>query len=302
MPPIGIRYAFAAYALWGLLPVYWKSIREVPAFEILCHRMLWSFLFVVVILLWKNHWSWIGKAFTSKRTIVTFLCTSMIIATNWLIYIWAVNSGYIVESSLGYFINPLLNVLLGVVFLKEKLRPLQWSAVGLAAMSVAYLTLAYGAFPWIALTLALTFALYGLLRKTCSLNALEGLSMESAILFIPALAYLLFLEHTDRAAFGHAGMRISLLLASAGVITAGPLLMFAAGARRITLSTLGLMQYIAPTLMFVLGVFVYGEAFSRTRMIGFIFIWMALLMYSVDGIRVNRKHHHGMLNTTCLDE
>jgi chloramphenicol-sensitive protein RarD len=194
-----------------------------------------------------------------------------------------------VDASLGYFINPLFSVLLGVLFLRERLRRWQWIAIGLAAGGVIFLTLGYGAFPWIALTLAITFGFYGLLRKTAPLGALEGLSLETAVLFLPALAYLVYLESVGAASFGHTGATIGILLALTGVATALPLLWFAYGARRATLTTVGILQYIAPTMQFLLGVLVYGESFAKTRMIGFSVIWIALLIYSLEGVMEGRK-------------
>lgn len=281
---IGIIYAVAAYSLWGLLLVYWKAVQTVPASEILCHRMAWSFLFVLIVLSYRNHWKWLRTALRSPITIITFLGTACFLAVNWYTYIWAVNSGYIVEASLGYFINPLINVVLGVVFLRENLRFWQWTAVGIAASGVVYLTVGYGAFPWIGLTLAFTFGFYGLLRKTAALNSLEGLSLETAMLFVPAVSCLLFLEFRGTGSFGHVEATKSILLAFTGIVTALPLLLFASAARKINLSTLGLLQYIAPTLQFLLGVLVYGESFTRARMIGFLVIWISLFIYSVEGI------------------
>lgn len=289
----GIYYAVGAYALWGLFPIYWKAIQTVAAREILCHRMVWSLMVIVIMLSYKKHWKWLQNAITKPVTLITFLCTACILAINWLTYIWAINSGYIVETSLGYFINPLVNVLLGVIFLRESPRFWQWIAIMIATGGVLYLTVGYGAFPWIALTLAFTFGTYGLLRKTASLNALEGLSMEIGILFLPALAYLIYLEHAGIASFGHTQMLTSILLTFAGVVTALPLLLFASAARRITLTTLGLLQYIAPTLQFLLGVLVYGEIVTKSRMTGFVAIWIALFIYSIEGI-IEGKRRKGV--------
>ncbi|MFC2173437.1 EamA family transporter RarD [Acidobacteriota bacterium] len=280
----GILYGLGAYTLWGFFPVYWKTLKSVPAFEILCHRTVWSLIFVAGLLaLWK-HWGWVKGALRRRLTLATFLVTSVLLAINWLTFIWAVNAGFIVEVSLGYFLNPLLNVLLGAVFLKERLRLWQGVAVALALGSVAYLIIGYGAFPWIALTLGFSFAFYGLLRKTAALGSLEGLGFETAILFLPALAFLVHFELKGTASFGHAGAETSLLLALAGVVTALPLIWFAHAARRVTLMTLGFMQYVAPTLHFILGVFVYGEMISRDRLIAFAMIWIALIIYTFEGV------------------
>ena len=285
----GILAAIGAYVLWGLFPVYWKSIQAVPSVEVVCHRMVWSFAFVALLLVRKNQWEWLRRARKSPATLITFVGTSCLLALNWFTYIWAVNSGHIVDSSLGYFINPLISVLFGVLFLGERLRSWQWVAILVALGGVIFLTLGYGSFPWIALTLAITFGLYGLLRKTASLGALEGLSLEMTVLFLPALVYLVYLESVGTASFGHTGATMTVLLALTGVATALPLLWFTHGARKVTLATVGILQYIAPTLQFLLGVLVYGETFTKTRMVGFGAIWIALLIYSIEGVVEGRR-------------
>lgn len=287
----GIFYAAGAYFLWGLLPLFWKALQTVPATEILGHRMIWSLVFVAGLLTLRRQWHWLRTALRDRRTLITFTATGFVLGINWLTYIYGVNAGFVVETSLGYFINPLVSVVLGVVFLQERLRVGQWTAVLIAAAGVIYLTISYGTLPWIALTLAFSFGTYGLLRKTAPLNALEGLTLETAVLFPIALTYLLFLEFSGQAAFGHAGWSTSLLLALSGVVTAVPLLLFTAGARRIKLSTIGLLQYIAPTLQFLLGVFLYGEPFTTQRFIGFSLIWLALLIYTGEGIYRRRQPH-----------
>jgi len=289
MKKSGIVSAIGAYALWGLLPVYWKAVQAVPALEILCHRMAWSFVFVALILAWKKHWAWLRRVRESPVVLVTFLGTSSILALNWFIYIWAVNAGHLVDTSLGYFINPLLSVLLGVLFLRERLRPWQWTAVGIAACGVIYLAVSYGAFPWIALALAVTFGFYGLLRKAAPLDAIEGISMETAFMFLPALTYLIYLECMGKASFGHATALTNVLLALSGVVTALPLILFTYAAKRVTLATVGILQYIAPTGQFLLGVLAYGEEFTPTRLVGFSVIWVALLLYSLEGITERRR-------------
>lgn len=285
----GIVSAIVAYILWGVLTVYWKFLQTVPAFEIVCHRIVWSFVFVAFLLIWKNRWQWLQQIRERPATLGTFLGTSGVLSLNWCMYIWAVNAGHVVDASLGYFINPLVSVLLGVIFLRERLRPWQWIAIGLAAGGVIFLTRSYGVFPWIAVTLAISFGSYGLLRKTAPLGALEGLSLESTILFLPALAYLVYLELTGSASFGHTGIATSVLLASAGVVTAFPLLLFASAARQIRLATVGILQYIAPTLQCLLGVLVYGEALTGARLIGFGVVWTALLIYFLEGIVERRR-------------
>jgi chloramphenicol-sensitive protein RarD len=285
----GILSAIGAYTLWGLLPLYWKSIHGVPALEVLCHRTVWSLLFIVLLLTWKERWQWLQQVRKSPLTLATFLGTALLLGVNWFVYIWAVNAGHIVDASLGYFINPLVSVFLGMLALGERLRPWQWAAIGIAASGVIFLTVDYGAVPWIALTLAATFGLYGLFRKTAPLEATEGLALETAVLSIPAIGYLIYLELTGTASFGHVGTATSALLAFTGIVTAVPLLLFNYAARRITLTTVGLLQYITPTLQFILGVWVYREPFSATRLIGFSIIWAALLMYSCEGLVEGRR-------------
>ncbi len=285
----GFLYAVGAYISWGFFPIYWKWLHAVPALEILAHRMTWSLLFVAAALAYKRRWQWVRPALKNKRILLTFFTSAFFLSVNWFTYIWAVNAGFIIETSLGYFINPLFNVLLGVVFLRERARPWQWAAIGLAGVGVLYLTIRYGALPWVALTLSGSFGIYGFLRKTAALEALEGLSLETAVLFFPALGYLLYLESTGQGAFGHAGGTTSLLLALAGAVTAVPLWLFALGARRTTMVTLGLLQYIAPTIQFLIGVLVYGEVFTRTYQVGFSLIGGALLIYSVEGILTARR-------------
>lgn len=279
----GIFYAASAYFLWGLLPIFWKALHNVPALEILAHRIVWGLAVTLLLVAYRRRDPWLAAVLRNKYTLLTFATSALLLSINWFVYIWAVNAGYIVEVSLGYFINPLINVLLGVLFLKERLRVGQGIAVAVALSAVLYLTVQYGTLPWIALVLACSFGGYGLLRKTATLGSLEGLTLETLLLSAPALAYLLYRESIGSAAFIHAGVGTSLLLACAGVITAVPLLLFAAGARRITLTTLGLLQYIAPTLQFLLGVLVYGEALTPQRLIGFCLIWLALAIYTVEG-------------------
>jgi chloramphenicol-sensitive protein RarD len=280
----GVLYAAGAYAAWGLLPIYWKFLHEVPALEILAHRIVWALAVALALLAARGRWAGLFAAVRSPRTMLAFLASALLLFANWFIYIWAVNAGYIVETSLGYFINPLVNVLLGVLFLRERLRMGQGVAVAVALGGVLYLTAEYGALPWISLGLAFSFGGYGLLRKTAALGSLEGFTLETLLLFPVALAYLIYRESLGEAAFVHAGIGITLLLACGGLVTAVPLLLFAAGARRITLISLGILQYIAPTIQFLLGVLVYGESLSLGRLVGFCLIWLALAIYTVEGI------------------
>lgn len=285
----GILYGIACYTLWGLMPLYWKTLQEVPAAEILANRIVWSLLFVIGLLAYKRSWRWIRPALRQRRVLLTFTTTAVLLAINWFTYIWAVNAGYVIETSLGYFINPLVNVALGVVFLHERLRRGQVAALSLAVLGVVYLTFSYGAFPWIALTLAFSFAFYALLRKTASLEATEGLALETAVLFLPATLYMLFLQRTGTSSFGQGDPRTTLLLIGVGVLTAIPMLLFALAARRITLTNLGLLQYIAPTMQFLLGIYVFNEAFGKEQLVGFGLIWMALLVYSFEAVWVSRR-------------
>lgn len=283
----GVLYATGAYFIWGLLPIFWKTLAAVPPIEILGHRMVWSFLCVSALLTIRRRWAWLSHL-REPRTAATFLLTASLLSLNWLIYIWAVNAGFIVEASLGYFINPLVNVLLGYVVLGERLRPGQKVAIGLALVGVLYLTLSVGGLPWIALTLASTFGLYGLLRKTARLDSLEGLSTETGLMALPALALLLYLAASGRGVFGgDAGLSVLLLVS--GLVTAIPLLLFAAGARRVTMTTLGLLQYIAPTMQFLIGIYVYGETLPTARLAGYALIWIALGIYSAEGIARSRR-------------
>jgi len=285
----GLLYAILAYLLWGFLPVYWKALQTVPAGQIVGHRMVWSLVFVGVLFFLQNRWSHFINTIKNKKVLLIYLSAAAILTVNWFIYIWGVNAGYVVETALGYFINPLVNVLLGVVLLRERLRPGQWAAVGAAAVGVLFLTIVYGTLPWIALALAFSFAIYALIKKTAPLAALDGLFLETALLFLPALLFLFYQDRLGAGAFGHTGLTITLLLIFTGLATGLPLLLFAAAARRIPLSTIGLLQYLAPTIQFLLGVFVYQEPFNLTRLIGFSFIWLALVIYSAESLARRRK-------------
>lgn len=286
----GILSASSAYILWGFFPIYFKSLKSVSSFEILCHRMVWSLVFLSGILTLTRQWGWLFPALKNRRTFLIYLGAALLLGLNWFTYIWAVNAGYIVESSLGYFINPLVSILLGVFILREKLRIIQWIPVGLAFLGVAYLTWSYGRPPWIALALALTFGFYGLVKKIAPLSSLNGLSLETGLLFLPALGYLVLQEVSGTGGFLHQTPGISVLLALSGVITAVPLLLFATGARSIPLYLMGLLQYIAPTLQLLIGVLLYHESFSTHQFIGFGMIWLALGFYSVEAFINNRRY------------
>ncbi|KAF0107391.1 MAG: chloramphenicol-sensitive protein RarD [Anaerolineaceae bacterium] len=288
----GIWYAVGAYVFWGLFPIYWKMLAGIPALQLLGHRIVWSFLLLTGVLLLLRQGMEFRRAL-SWRTLLIFFIAAILIGVNWLTYVWAIGAGFIVETSLGYFINPLLSVLMGVIFLRERLRPLQWIPVGMAAAGVLYLTFAYGALPWIALTLAFTFGLYGLVKKTAPLGSFHGLTLETGILFLPALGFLLYSEFSGSAAFLHSAPPTDLMLFGAGAVTVIPLLLFASAARRIPLTTMGVLQYINPTMQFLLGVLVYREPFNQHRLIGFAVVWAALILYGVEGLVARRRARRG---------
>ncbi|GHD63218.1 EamA family transporter RarD [Jeongeupia chitinilytica] len=289
---IGILYATLAFLIWGLLPVYLKALTGIPAGEILLHRMVWSLVFLGAILLVRRQWAWLGQLRQQPGLLAGFMASALLLSANWFTYIWAVQAGRVVDASLGYYINPLVNVLFGVLFLKERLRTGQWLAIGVAAAGVGWLTWQTGQLPWIALLLAVTFGTYGLLRKTASLGALEGLSLETLLLFPFAGGALLWLVGSSQAGFVTAGTNVQLLCLLAGPITAIPLLLFAAGARRIPLSLLGILQYTGPTVQLLLGVWLWHEPFGQTRFIGFALIWLAIVLYTAEGIWVRRQRLH----------
>jgi len=280
----GILNAFGAYFIWGLVPVYWKLLKHVPAIQLIGHRIIWSFMLLAMFLFVTRKWKDLYALSSNRQVLRIYLAAAVLVGFNWFIYVWAVNAGYIVEASLGYFITPLLSVLLGVVFLRERLRMFQWISVGLAAAGVLYLTLAYGRLPWIALGLAFTFSFYGLVKKMAPLGSIYGLMLESGILFIPGLAFLLYQDWAGTGAFLHTGMTSDLLMAAAGLITTIPLIMFSSAAQSIPLTTVGIMHYITPTCQFLLGVLVYGEAFTPTQAVGFAAVWTALVIFCVESV------------------
>ena len=284
----GVLFATTAYIIWGFYPIYFKALQSVPAFQIMTHRVVWCFIFLVLLVIFRRDLPGLRSAAT-PRTLLIYLAAGAILSINWFIYIWGVNAGFVVETSLGYFINPLFSVLLGVVFLGERMRPAQWVSVGLAALGVAYLTISYGSLPWIALSLAGTFGLYGLINKTGPLDSLPGLVFETGLIFLPAIGFLVFEEVHGAGSFGHMGWGISLLLVLCGIVTGGPLLLFTGGIRRVPLTTMGLLQYISPTIQILIGVYLYGEPFQQARIIGFGIIWMALLIYTLEGFIKGRK-------------
>ncbi|MER7707960.1 EamA family transporter RarD [Kitasatospora sp. NPDC097605] len=286
----GLWYGFAAYGIWGLFPLFWPLLEPAAADDILANRMVWSLVAVVLLLVVQRHWGWIRPLLRQPRRLAMLGAAATVISVNWGVYIWAVNAGHVVETSLGYFINPLVTIAFGVLVLKERLRAAQWVAVGIGALAVAVLTVGYGRLPWIALTLALSFATYGLLKKTVGLSGLESLAAESAFMFPFALGYLVYLQVSGRGTFGHAvsgeyGWGHSGLLMLSGVITAVPLLFFGAAAVRVPLSMLGLLQYLAPVFQFLIGIAVFHESMPPARWAGFALVWAALAVLTWDALR-----------------
>ncbi|MFZ0726138.1 MAG: EamA family transporter RarD [Desulfobacterales bacterium] len=287
----GAACAVAAFLIWGLTPIYFKTLRFVPALEILMHRMVWSFLFLLPFVVFTPRRHEFVSVISNGRTLLVLLVTTILVSGNWFVFIWAINSDHILQTSLGYYINPLINVLLGVVFLKERLRPIQLAAVLLAAAGVLYLTIDIGRPPWIALFLAFTFGFYGLIRKVVSVNALVGLTIETLLLSLPAVIYLGILYAHGQGAFLRGDGRTDVLLMCAALATALPLLLFTTGARRIHFSTIGILQYIAPSCTFLLAVFVYREPFLPAQLWTFMLIWAALIIYSIDSVLYFRRYH-----------
>lgn len=275
----------AAYTAWGILPVYWKALDGVPATTILCHRIAWSVLFVGFLLVLSRRAGTLRKVLAEKRVLLLLCCSSLMIGINWLIYIWAVNEGKILETALGYYINPLVNVFIGVAFLKDRLRPAQWTAIALAAAGVSFQVALLGHLPAVALGLALSFALYGLIRKLAPVDALTGLFVETLVLFLPALAWL-FLGPSAGAAYGDP-VRMA-LLAGTGLVTSVPLIWFAYGARRLSLVTVGLLQYLSPTIGFAIGMLLYGERLSKVEWGTFGCVWLALALYTLSALGAAR--------------
>ncbi len=284
----GVAYGALAFVLWGLFPLYFMRIASVPPLEVVLHRSVWSLLLLLGILAAQRRWQWLAPLLARPRRLLPFVASALLLSANWLLYVWAVTSGHVVAASLGYFINPLVNVLLGVLVLHERLRRAQWAAVGLAGVGVLWLTLQAGQLPWIALLLALSFGLYGLLRKTAPLGALEGLTLETLVLAPLAVPALTAWTLAGSGALARGDPWLDAWLLLAGPVTAVPLLLFAAGARRLPLATLGLLQYLTPSIQLALGVWVFGEPFTSAQLVGFGCIWAALALYSFDGWREAR--------------
>jgi chloramphenicol-sensitive protein RarD len=283
----GTLYGVAAYGLWGLFPLYWPLLEPAGAVEILAHRIVWSLVVVVALLALGGRVAALRRL--GRRAYVLLSLAAVVITVNWGTYIWGVNNEHVVETSLGYFVNPLVTVLMGVVVLHERLRPAQWGAVALATVAVVVLTLDYGRPPWIALALAFSFATYGLLKKKAGVGAAESLAVETGVLVLPAAAFLVWLGSRGAGTFGTEGLGHAVLLAGAGLVTAVPLLFFSAAATRVPLTTLGLLQYLAPTFQFAIGVFLYGEPLPPVRLVGFALVWAALAVFTVEALEHRRR-------------
>lgn len=276
-----------AFILWGLFPIYWRRLQEVPAPEILAYRIVGSLIFVAFLLIVLRKWNWIKEL--SFKQFSYYGLTSIFITINWLVYIWAVNNNQVVEASLGYYINPLVNVVLGTIFLHEKLRQKQKIAIFIALIGVAFLTYKYGKLPWVSLILALSFSIYGLLKKKAKLGGIESFSLETFILSFPALAFILFLMQRGQSSWGNISLETNLLLLGAGVATGLPLVLYNLAAKKLMLTTLGMLQYISPTLQLLIGLLVFREAFPMDKLLGFIIIWIALIVYTFELIHHNNQ-------------
>jgi chloramphenicol-sensitive protein RarD len=285
---LGVVSGITAYALWGLFPLYFPLLEPAGGLEIVAHRVIWSLAFVAVLLTVVRRWPLVRAAFADRRTVLVLAGAAVLIAVNWLVFVYGVNSGHVVETSLGYFINPLVSVLLGVVVFSERLRPLQWTAVGIAAVAVGVLTINYGRPPWIALALAVSFGLYGVMKKLVRVEAAPGLFVETTLVAVPAIIVLAVLQARGDGTATSGGAGHFLLLVSSGIATAIPLLLFAAATRRIPLSTVGLLQYLTPLMQLAIGVFVRHEPMPPARLAGFVIVWVALAVFTADSLRTAR--------------
>lgn len=286
----GLLYGIGAYGMWGLVPLFWPLLEPSGAIEILAHRMVWSLGVVAVALLAVRRWAWIGELVRDRRKLGLISVAAATISVNWGLYIWAVNNEHVVEASLGYFINPLVTIALGVLLLGERLRPAQWAAVAISVAAVLVLAIGYGKPPWVSLVLAFSFATYGLIKKKVNMGGLESLAAETAVLFVPALGFLLWLAATGESTFTAGGTGHGFLLAATGIVTALPLICFGAAAIRVPLSTLGLLQYLAPVFQFGLGVLYFHEAMPPERWAGFALVWLALSLLTWDALRTARRN------------
>lgn len=285
----GLLAALGAFALWGLLPLYWKLLAAVPSLEILAHRIVWSFLFLLPLVFFTGRWREVRVAVSDRTTLLRVMGSSLLIGGNWFLYIWAVNDGRVLETSLGYYINPLMNVLFGYLFFRERPTRVQWMAIGLAAAGVLWMLASYGQLPWVSLTLAISFSCYGYMRKTVRVESVPGLFMETALLVPFVLAWLVHLHMNGGGSLGAQSRTVDLLLAGAGIATSVPLVWFAYAARHLRLTTLGLLQYLAPSIAFALGVFVFHEPVTPSHLVTFGCIWVALGLYTAEGIRLSRS-------------
>jgi chloramphenicol-sensitive protein RarD len=292
MPPPdqtrGVAYTALAYVLWGFFPIYWKFLTGISALQLTCHRIVWSCVVLLVLIGRSSGWTTLSTAMQSSRVLGIYAAAALAIALNWLVFVWAANQGQIVQTSLGYFINPLLSVVLGVLFFRERLRPVQWVSVALAAAGVLYLTFAIGTPPWVALFLAASFGTYGLMKKIAPSTAVQGLALETCILFPPAAAYLIWAEFAGVGALMHSGAARDILMFGAGPVTTVPLLLFAAGVRRIPLSLVGMLQYINPTMQILIAIFIYREPFTGVQLTGFGLVWAALAVFAAEGYITHR--------------
>ncbi|KUL28266.1 EamA family transporter RarD [Streptomyces regalis] len=298
----GVLNGFAAYGMWGLVPLFWPLLKPAGAIEILAHRMTWSLVFVAIALVVVRRWAWAGELIRQPRRLALIALAAGVITVNWGLYIWSVNTGHVVEASLGYFINPLVTIAIGVLLLKERLRPAQWAAVGVGFAAVVVLTVGYGRPPWISLVLAFSFATYGLVKKKVNLGGIESLAAETAIQFLPALGYLAWLTARGESTFTSEGPGHAALLAATGIVTALPLVCFGAAAIRVPLSTLGLLQYLAPVFQFLLGILYFHEAMPAERWAGFALVWLALTLLTADAWRSARRSRMAELGEARVEK
>ena len=299
---VGLLLGIGAYGLWGLFPLFWPLLEPASALEILADRFLWSFVFLALVITLTRSWSRLRPALSQRRNLALLVVATVLISLNWGVYIWAVNSGRVVEASLGYFINPLVIVLLGTLVFKETLRRLQWTAVGIAAVAVAILTLGFGGVPWIALALAFSWAGDGVVKKIVGMDPIASLTIETAYATPVAAVYLIWLQAQGELVFGHSSPGNTVLLMLTGVVTAVPLVMFGGAANRIPLSTIGVLQYLTPTIQFIIGITVAGEVMSTFQWIGFVVVWLALAVFTYDGVRHARRTREGIADEPGIDE
>jgi chloramphenicol-sensitive protein RarD len=292
----GILYALGCGIIWGLFPVYFKLVRTIPATQLIGHRIAWSCIMLLLVIAALRQWKKFCAAIKTPRTILLYTVAAILLAINWLTFVWATNSNFLVEASLGYFVEPLITITIGVIFLHERMRPLQWLSLGIVGAGVGYLTFVYGSFPWISLIIAFSFGIYGAIKKIAPLSSLYGLSLETAILFLPAIIYLVYVDTIHEGAFLHTDLLSNCILVGMGVVTTVPLLMFAAATKRINLSLVGFTRYTTPSLQFLLGVLIYREPFTQTKLIGFCIIWLALFIFVCEGFWFYRTRMRRLAN------